>query len=100
MGEHSIEELKRQRDNAKSKHQQSALDLAVAEKRLHDALCRESGLLGKIAVLHNGKKIIIHDVKFIGKKASRVKGFALKKDGTVGYAELATYAPFTIEERV
>lgn len=91
MTQHSIEELTRQRNDAKSRHTQTGLDLALAEKRLHDTMCRASGLMGATATNTKGDCILIHDVEFSRGMPWHVRGFAFKKDGKVGFSERTFY---------
>jgi len=91
MTQRSTEELQRQRDDAYSRHNQTRIDLAMAEKRLHDAKCRDSGLMGKKVTNKKGVQILVHDVEFIGRNPCSIKGFAYKADGTLGYSERRFY---------
>jgi|GEM_PF-2764853 len=84
MSEHSIEELERQVEQARSKHRQAALEKMAAEKRLHDRRCLESGYMFKV-VTGKRHKILVQDVQFSGRgTAFAVSGFKIKKDGTPG----------------
>ena len=92
MTEHSVEELKRQYDNAASKANQARLDELAARRRLHSALCRESGWMGKtVTSARKGFSLVVHDIDFICGKPWVLKGFKIKKDGTVGNAEGRVY---------
>lgn len=88
MTEHSIEELKRQVSNAYAKMGEARTAHINAERRLHDARCKASGLMGKKATNGKGATILIHDLTFWGDDVtSYVKGFEYKKDGTLGLRE-------------
>jgi len=93
MTEHSIEELQRQRNNAKSRYEEARINLAAAEKRLHDAMCSESGLIGKMVTDKRKKvSIVVHDIEFSRGKPWALKGFAVKSDGKVGLSERRVWA--------
>jgi len=90
MTEHSIKELKRQMDDAKSRLNQARIDALAAEKRYHDARVAETGFVGK--VMQSAKySILVQDVEFLSGKPWRATGFRIKKDGTAGFAEGAIY---------
>jgi hypothetical protein len=90
MSEHSTEELRRQLDMAVSKLNAAQLAKIYAERRLHERLCRDSGLMGKVA-RYGEVAILVHDVGFFGHKPSTVRGFRFKKDGTLGERESTFY---------
>lgn len=92
MSEHSLKELQRQLDVAVSKLNEATAAKAYAHKRLHDAQCRESGLIGTVIRSRNGDRVLVHDVEFLSGEPWALKGFAFKKDGTVGSSERRVYA--------
>lgn len=91
MSEHSLKELKRQLDDKRSKFNSARIDVEYAEKRLHDAMCRESGFMGTEVVGRKGERVLVHDVQFLVGQPWVLKGFAFKKDGKLGFAERHVY---------
>lgn len=87
MSDHSLKELKRQRDNAYSVKNKADIDFAAAEKRLHDAMARETGLINKVATTRRNK-FLVQSIHFMGEKPFWIKGFKLKNDGTAGFQEV------------
>jgi len=90
MTNHSIEELKKQSNAALSRLNEAKKSAAFAEKRLHDEMCRQSGLMGKV-VSDKNRSVFVHDVRFMGDKPWMVKGFKIKKDGKPGEVEVSVY---------
>ncbi len=87
MTEHSTEELRRQLEAAVSKLDAAKIAKLAAERKLHERMCRDSGLMGKRAKFEHAT-IIVHDVEFdFSGKPRRVSGFQIKKDGSVGERE-------------
>ena len=91
MSEHSLKELKRQLDDAKSKLHYAQQNAALATRRFHEARCRETGLMNQTVKTRKGANILVHDVEFLSGSPYAVKGFAFKKDGSVGFAERRVY---------
>ena len=83
MAEHSIEELKRQRDIARMMLEAAKSDLDEAEQRLHEALAQETGWIGKLAT-REGRSILVQDITFLMDKPFKVTGFKLNRDGRPG----------------
>lgn len=90
MTDHSIKELKRQMDDAKSRLNKAKLDALAAERKYHEARVAETGFVGK--VMQAAKySILVQDIEFFAGKPWRATGFRIKKDGTAGFAEGAIY---------
>lgn len=91
MSEHSIEELRRQMNDAKAKANSADLLLAAARKRLHDCMCRNSGLIGMVATENKGRKMLVSDIEFMSERPWRLRGFKIRKDGAIGTQEIIMY---------
>lgn len=91
MSELSIEELRRQVNEANAKAKSANLLLSAAKKRLHDGLCRKAGLIGKIATETRGRTMRVHDIEFIRENPWRLRGFKIRKDGAIGSQEIVMY---------
>ena len=83
MTDHSIDELKRQASQAESRLKAAEYEYGIAKERLHAALVRETGWIGKKAT-RAGRSIIVNDVAFLGDKPVKVTGYKLNRDGRPG----------------
>jgi hypothetical protein len=87
MSEHSIEELERQVQQARSRKEEADRALREAESRLHQKRCEDSGLIGKYAS-YRGRTLEIRSLTFweLGSKVSLRKyvGPRILKDGSLG----------------
>jgi hypothetical protein len=91
MTDHNLKELQRQVDNATSHLKQAKITAEFALKRLHDARCKASGFMGTVVKTRSGKDILVHDVEFLSGDPFRLRGFAFKADGNLGFAEMGVY---------
>lgn len=89
MTDHSIAELHRQMLDAKSKLENANISFLAAQKRHHDAMCKETGFLGRKLRTRNGRLFLATDVEFLSSKAWRVTGLCINKDGKVGFAPVS-----------
>ena len=90
MDEHSIEELKRQRDSARSKAQDAAKAYEAAKTRLEAALAEESGWLGEVVTV-NGGRYVVRDVECVSDRPWKLLASPFKKDGKPSNAVHALY---------
>lgn len=90
MTNHSLDELKRQMDDAKSRLNKALIDALAAEKRYHDARVKETGLLNKV-MTSSKYAILVTDIEFFGSNPWRATGFRIKADGTAGFSSGYVY---------
>lgn len=83
MTKHSIVELDRQVQQARSALAAAQKRVKESERRLHIALVEDTGWKGKVAY-SGDREILVNDVEFIGFRPHSVVGNVLKKDRTVG----------------
>ena len=91
MSEHSIEELMRQRDRAKSKLDQADAEFRAANKRLRQEISEQTGLLGTRMVSRKGKTFIVSSFGFLGDRPFVINGLLVKSNGEVGVAKVVEY---------
>lgn len=91
MSEHSITELERQHDAALSKLNEAQLAYRAAKRRLHQAKCAATGLIGKRATAR-GVTIVVRDIEFSGAEPWRFVGPQIKQGGSVGSRERILYS--------
>lgn len=87
MSDHSLEELERQVQQARSRKEEADRSFSEATMRLHAKRCENSGLIGKF-VTHRGKTLEVTSLKFWESKAGpvidRYIGPRILKDGSRG----------------
>lgn len=90
MDNHSIEELKRQRDSARSKAQDAAKAYEAAKARLEAALAEESGWLGQVVEV-NASRYLVREVQSLSDSPWKLLASPFKKDGKPSNAVHALY---------
>jgi len=88
MSEHSIDELKRQLQQAEGRLKAAQHAYADANRRLQKALADETGWIGKKAT-RGGRSIVVQDIQFVGDRPFKVTGFKLNRDGRPGRVEVS-----------
>lgn len=92
MTQHSIEELKRQYEQAMQKKREADKRAFEADVAYRNGILDQFGLKGKIAVTKkypNG--VFVTGCSLMQGKPWRLDGLAVKKDGTVGEANRSIY---------
>lgn len=90
MSEHSIEELKRQLDSARSKALAATQVYEAAQARLNTALAAESGWLGQV-VEANGRRYVVREVVCISNRPWKLLASPFKKNGDPSSAVNSLY---------
>ena len=96
MSEHSIEELRRQVAQARSRRDQADKNLREAMNRLNAKKMADSGLIGKVAT-DKGRSLVIRSIVYHGENDSVPRyyvGPRLLKSGALGQ-HIEIYAGFS-----
>lgn len=96
MSEHSIEELRRQVAQARSRRDQADKDFREAMNRLNAKRIADSGLIGKVAT-DRGRSLVIRSITYYGELDSKPRSYVgprLLKNGKLGQ-QIEIYAGFS-----